>query len=124
MNRIVPLRAMTSLALIGSLIACASGDRDHDDLAADIERQVVAAHPDVHLERFARFYAHDGEGSVTAIYLFANEGHEPIIGKVGERRWTAREKLPLVNDGGCWVINVKYNVPRHQLVSVECNGVA
>ncbi len=101
------------------------GQRGQNEALADeIERQVVATHPEVALERFARFYALETDGSVTGIYLFANEGHNPARGTVGERRWAAPGELPLVYDGGCALLTLKYDVRRRRLNSVECNGDA
>ena len=92
--------------------------------STEIERQFAAAHPDVPLDRVARFYARERDGSIRAIYLFANEGYDPIEGKAGQSTWTSPDDLPLVFDGGCSVINVNYDPVNRKLKSVYCNGVA
>jgi hypothetical protein len=93
-------------------------------IAAKIELLVVASHPDLSLKRFARFYAREGDSSITGIYLFANEGQQPIEGKAGEVTWTTPDKLPAVEDGGCSVVTVKYDLRHDRLTGVECNGDA
>ena len=109
---------MLAVASLGA--GCAPAE-DPEALAAEIERQVVATHPDFSMERFARFYARESDGSITGVYLFANEGRQPPEGKTGEVKWTTRDKLPVVYDGGCAVVTVRYHLERKRLAGAECN---
>jgi hypothetical protein len=112
------------LILLGLAAACTPiADRDKA-LAAEIERQVAAAHPSLPMKRFARFYAHETDGSIRAVYLYANEGSEPILGKAGSVIWTTPDKLPVVYDGGCSVVTVTYDPGPKKLTGARCNGVA
>jgi hypothetical protein len=102
--------------------ACDRRASNDSATAAEIERKVIAAHPDLSMKRFAQFYARESSGTVTAVYLFANEGYQPPEGRAGQSTWTAPEKLPVVEDAGCAVITVKYDPSHQKLSSVACNG--
>jgi hypothetical protein len=108
-------------ALAGSF-GCAPPVGSDRATAAEIERQVVAAHHGLSLDRYARFYAREADGSVRAIWLFADKGHEPMVGKAGQSVWTAPGKLPVVEDGGCAVLTIRYDAAHKRPASVECNG--
>jgi len=102
--------------------ACSDSVPDDRALAAEIEGMVVSAHRDLNLDSYARIYAHLADGSVTGLYLFANKGMEPMAGHRGQVEWTTPEAIPVVNDGGCTVITVFYDVHAHRLSSVRCNS--
>lgn len=93
-------------------------------LSTAIEAQVIATHPEVELDRYARFYFHENEDYVIGTYLFANEASEPLEGRAGETYWVAPSDVPMVMDGGCSVFNVRYHLLTETLVSAFCNGDA
>lgn len=93
-------------------------------LSTVIEAQVIAAHPEVKLKRYARFYSQENEDYVVGTYLFANEGYEPLEGRAGETYWVEPSDVPMVMDGGCSVFNVRYHILTETLVSAFCNGDA
>ena len=107
MKRVALVIAFTLSAACGKASADAS-------LAVEIENKVVAARPDLPIARYARVYAHQPDGTVTAIYS----------GVGGTSRWTTPDKLPVIYDGGCGVLTVRYDQKRHRLIGVDCNGVA
>jgi hypothetical protein len=121
------MRGLRNSAIIGAcaLIAACDFSKSSDSvLASKIERQAIAAHPDFDVARYARFYSHGNAGFVSGIYLFANEGYEPYYGKTGHSYWVSSSDLPIVDDGGCSVINVNYNSLTKTLISFTCNGDA
>jgi hypothetical protein len=121
------MRGLRNSAIIGALaFLAASGFFKSSDsaLASKIERRVIAAHPDFDFARYARFYSRDNTGFVSGIYLFANEGYEPYYGKTGHSYWVSQSDLPVIDDGGCSVINVTYNSLTKTLISFTCNGDA
>lgn len=115
-------KAAAVVALAAFVAACGSPRASDAATAAEIERQVVAAHPGITLKRYARFYAREADGSVSGRYLFANEGYEPPEGKAGRVAWTTAAKLPIVEDGGCAVITVRYDPDQKRLTAFECNA--
>ena len=119
------IRFLATIAA-AALAACGQGESGFDSkaVAAEIEREVAARHPGAKPERHARFYARMADGSVRGIWAFANEGIDPIVGKAGEIVWTLPNDLPLINDGGCAVLNIEYDLERHSLRSFSCNGDA
>lgn len=120
MGRMLMISLM--LAPVVAVSACAPVGAGKQAVAREIERQVRSRHPDVPLERFARFYSFASDTVVRGVYVFANEGYEPIVGQVGEVKWTTLAGLPAISDGGCTVLNVEYDTAIGQLRTVECNG--
>lgn len=116
------IAAIVGFTVFGS--ACQKDDDTDKVLSSKIEKHLVAKHSDIDLKRFARFYAHENLGSVSAVYLFANPGYEPMEGEAGKVYWVSTEEMPEVMDGGCSVINLAYNKITDTLISVSCNGDA
>jgi hypothetical protein len=100
---------------------CGPAAPTDEALAAEIERQVQAAHPDIPLRRYARFYAWRENGAVEGVYSHADEGEEPMVGRVNEVVWTSPEDLPAIHDGGCAVISISFDAKSNRLRRVECN---
>jgi len=116
----------------------------------EIEKQVQLPKGARNIDNYARYYAAGPEGQVIGIYLLP-VGGSAVTGeceelmedmtsrpvpcpqlrfptddiKAGERRWLEdQQKLPLVNDGGCDVVNVLFNPTTRQIEQAICNGVA
>ena len=115
---------LSVLVVAAFTTSCGLPVENDNALATKIERKLIAKHPDIVLKRFARFYSHDSVGFVSAIYVFGNEGYEPIAGKAGQIYWVSPQNLPVVDDGGCSIINLSYHKWTGTLVSVACNGFA
>lgn len=73
------------------------------------------------IAHYSRFYAKLKTGEVRAVFI--EEAHDGL--PVGQRRWLADAKLlPVVFDGGCYVVTVVFD-PRAAIVTqAYCNGVA
>ena len=99
---------------------CGRTERD-SVIATEIERQVTAMRPDVKPHHYARFYAHDVLGSVRSIWVVP-EGYSPLFGRPGTTSWVAVADLPVINDGGCTVIEISYISLTNEVWSVECGG--
>ena len=105
-------------ALMGS--GCGASEPTNEAVVTEIERQFRAAHPEVELRRFARFYARQN-GAVEGVYSYADEGVEPMEGRVNEVVWTRLGDLPVIHEGGCGVISISFDVKSKKLHRVECN---
>jgi len=116
-----PKHILSFLAALIALGACRQALPSNDAVAARIERKVLSRHPDVHLERYARFYAHGPNASVQAVYVHANVGYEPIVGRSGETVWTTPDALPVIYDGGCSVLVIEYDAAADALQSFRCS---
>ena len=73
-------------------------------------------------EHYARYYAGVGTAdhkAVFATYVAVDPDHYPsgvhLVG-TGE--------IPMILDGGCAIIHVRYDVPSATVTSIRCNGVA
>ena len=116
-----PSYLLLSLVAAATVGGCRQSLPENGVLATRIERQVVASHPDVRLERYARFYAHGPNASIQAVYVYANVGYEPMYGRSGQTVWTTPAELPVISDGGCTVLNIEYDAVADALRSVRCN---
>jgi hypothetical protein len=103
-----------SLLCFLALAGCTPADRDAV-LANKIEREVVSVRTDVRLGQYARYYAHEQDGSVRAIYVLGGTD-------AGKSIWRSLEGLPSSADNGCTVLFVRYDVKREKLLNAMCDG--
>jgi hypothetical protein len=86
-----------------------------------IERDVRMPQEAGPLAAYHRYYAWrrraDGARKVVAVYVGARGGN-------GERRWVAETALPVIDDGGCDVISLSYDVASQRIEQIGCNGYA
>src|SRR3546814_10899191 len=77
------------------------------------------------LDDYARYYANDGN-EIVAIYISHVDPTNPYYDVPrGQRRWLADHRdLPLINDGGCSVVSVRYNPVTRTMDTPLCNGEA
>jgi len=83
-----------------------------------IEAKVVELPEGRSIKNYNRYYAgrlERGLYIVTAVYISGINGRAIIV-PYGE--------LPLVLDGGCDVIKIKYNLAEKSIISIRCNGSA
>lgn len=139
---------IASLVVQGCLQTPAS---NADKLFDEIEGQVQMPKKARDLAEYARYYAPSRGGKVQGVYLLPfpeptvglDQGCAEITGnsalrdvpcppapaqsevlKAGQRRWVSNERnLPLINDGGCRVINVQFDLKTRKVEEVTCNGI-
>ncbi len=71
------------------------------------------------LSDYERFYAvDDSSGKPVLVGVFV-ASHDKAGIKIVEHN-----KLPLILDGGCSIINVRYALDEKRMISIQCNGVA
>ena len=139
------------LALLLLLGSAPPEDSRRTETMDRIERLVRlpdGAHP---LDAYARFYADAGEGDVEAVYLIPIDfpgGPGETCSEVtldlelveapcdftapdwadvtaGERRWVdGVEQLPMISDGGCSVVEIRFDGVTGQVEQVACHGEA
>ncbi len=123
---------VSSLVLAFALASCETKEASKPEalsgdaaLSVSIEQQVRAQAPEHDLSTYVRLYTHGPEGNVDARYIYEHLGGMPERKwKSGKSYWVAAKEMPLIFDGGCAVINVRYHAPTRTLVSVHCNGDA
>ena len=120
MGRLLP----TPIAAVALLLLTACSGRSAEDagLAAKIERTFALAHPDVPLDQTARFYVRQPDSTVRGVYYVPDDSGETLAGRPGTVVWTTSDSLPDVSDGGCFVINVIFDVRADRLREVACYG--
>ena len=99
------------------------------------------------ISAYARLYAYAPDGGVSAIYVIPSERNaaacanelaleakdklevisfycQPPKGiSAGERRWVSNHRsLPIVDDGGCHFVDVRYDPATQKIDLVECHG--
>lgn len=95
-------------------------------IMARIERDVRLPEGAAPLDSYARHYAwqqgRDGRRKVVAIYVSAPLAHGS--GTPPGRDWVDDEAaLPMIDDGGCDVISLRYDLVGQRIEQVVCNGV-
>ena len=83
-----------------------------------IESEITELPDGRNLYSYHRYYAGRVEGKsyiVTGVFVNSHEAGVTIV---------LYEQLPLIFDGGCDVITVKYNLVEKRVVSMRCNGDA
>jgi hypothetical protein len=93
-------------------------------LAGSIEKQVLARNANLDLRRYARLYTHNATGNVEGTYLSPSIGGLSSKWEGGKSYWVDADEVPAVDDGGCAVISLLYNVRSEMLIFVSCNGDA
>ena len=72
------------------------------------------------LSHYKRFYAYGNDGDVLGLFL----GGDFVSDSAAKRQWVEDYKsFPLVSDGGCGVVNLRFNLKTSKSES-WCNGVA
>lgn len=71
------------------------------------------------LSDYERFYTvDDSSGKPVLVGVFV-ASHDKAGIKIVERN-----RLPIIADGGCSVVNVRYALDEKRMISIQCNGVA
>jgi hypothetical protein len=122
----LPLVLLLMLGVSGcGALAERPGSRAEDRLISTaIEKLVVAAHPEIEMKHYDRFYWRDLGGNVIGTYVLANDGLVQSPEEWGKSYWVSPHDRPIIMDGGCTVVNVRYDLANERLVSVSCNGEA
>jgi hypothetical protein len=120
------MRAVFATLIAALLVGCSEGaDAPNNSTMDLIERQVQLPEGAASLDDYARYYAHDGN-EIVAIYISRVDPTNPYYDVPrGQRRWLADHRdLPLINDGGCSVVSVRYNPVTRTMDIPLCNGEA
>lgn len=120
------LTLLATLALIGCGIAEPRKDSvatSDSVLATSIEGLVRTERSDLDVDKYIRLYTRDGPDDIEGLYLIPIDDL-PHGWKPGTSYWVKRSEFPIVMDGGCSVIEIRYNISSKTLVSVSCNGDA
>lgn len=108
-----------SLAIALTFVAtvAAAPLRQHDVLMNDIERQLQLPKRAQPLQDYDRFYALGPRGKrVIGVYVLSSNA--------GQRRWLEDyRKLPSILDGGCSIVNVRYDIAAKNIEAAFCNGL-
>jgi hypothetical protein len=70
------------------------------------------------LQEYSRYYTYGRDGEVIGIYAGR------YLAKNAERKWVSdARRLPVIMDGGCGVVNIRFDVKSKKAVA-WCNGDA
>ena len=113
---------MRWLCILSSLLlmtACSSADEQRQTmLMNEVETLVRLPNGAEPLNEYSRYYTYGHEGEVVAVYAGRYLATKP------ERKWvTDSRKLPVIMDGGCGVVNVRFDIRSKKAVT-WCNGEA
>jgi hypothetical protein len=77
------------------------------------------------LERYARYYATDGNRIVATYITLVDPDNCYYNLPVGQRRWLDDHRnMPAISDRACSIVNVIYNPKAPSSPEAFCNGVA
>lgn len=122
-------RVVLIAALVSTLPACqpqtppssaTSAANRETALVDEIESQVAMPKGSGPLKDYARFYAEAPAGKIVGLYIRGGNGNLPS----GARRWVRFEALPSIDDGGCSVVNIVFDLTTRKVEQVVCNGLA
>jgi hypothetical protein len=120
------MRVVFSGLIAALLVACSrDADAPNDSTMDLIERQVQLPEGTASLDDYARYYAKEGN-EIVAIYISHVDPTNPYYDVPrGQRRWLADHRdLPLINDGACAVVSVRYDPVTRTMDTPLCNGEA
>lgn len=89
-------------------------------LANEIESQVAMPKGAGPLKDYSRFYAEAPAGKIVGLYIRGGSGDLPA----GARRWVRFDALPGIDDGGCSVVNIVFDLATRKVEKAFCNGLA
>ena len=115
------MKMLLSMAM-ALLVANGSPEDTHQTASINsIEEQLKMPKGANTIAHYSRFYAKLETGEVRAVFI---EGAYDGL-RVGQRRWLADAKLlPVVFDGGCYVVTVLFDPRAGTVKQASCNGVA
>ena len=102
------LPALLALAVPGCSLS--SSDKIMDQVEASV-RMPPGSDP---LTHYRRYYYRDHRAIIGTYVLSSNPGRE----------WRAKDKMILVLDGGCGVVNVVFSIKDGRVTYTDCNSVA
>lgn len=139
-----------AIAAILLLAGCTTPEQDQRDKLTDlIESRVKLPEGAGRLANYARYYALDDKGNVVGVYAPGYQSPNPDLGceellanftsrevqcvwpkkgddlLAGQRGWVnGTNRLPIINDGGCGVVTLIYDLKRGLVKDIYCNGDA
>ena len=118
------MKGLTCLATL-ALTTCANTvERPHYRLVETIEEKVRLPGGANSLKDYARYYAMNGS-LVIGVYLkFVEVSNRHYDLPIGKTRWLDDyHDLPDVQDGGCSIVNVRFNAKTGSGPEASCNGI-
>ena len=100
------------IMLVLALTGCASSASDK--IMDQIEQSVRMPPGADTLQSYRRYYYHDDRAVVGTYVRSSKPGRE----------WRTKDKMIMVLDGGCGVVNVVFSIKDKRVTYTACNGVA
>jgi hypothetical protein len=138
----------SAVAVLSAILAACTNtaERRQSELMNQIEANVRLPAGSWPLKKYARYYAFDGHGGVSAVYFVHGDGaiekakafcsRGDVKGfpcgldpgtlrmvRDGNRAWLeSPEQFPAMSGGGCGEVEIHYSVDADRFDAVECNG--
>jgi hypothetical protein len=100
------------LALVLTATACAPSNADQ--LMDTVEARVRMPPGTGSLATYRRYYYRDGSVIIGTYMKSDHPGRE----------WRSKDKMMLVFDGGCAIVNVTFSITQERVLYIGCNGEA
>jgi hypothetical protein len=120
------MRRLTVTPITLLLVACSSAEeRQQRQVVQQIEQRVQLPANAEKLEKYARYYAMDGSRIVGTYITLVDPQNETYDLPVGQHRWIEDHRnLPVISDGGCMVVHVRYDPATQKVEQAFCNELA
>jgi hypothetical protein len=89
---------------------------DAPSIISDLERKIRLPSESGPLQSYDRYYFMHAP-RITGVYVRSKSG-------TGSARQVKEAELPSIQDGGCDVINLEFDIEQEEFIKLFCNGVA
>lgn len=117
-------RILTIAATVITFVVAGMASRAADHFVLDKAFVLRNIEPKISMPRgahvlasYKRYYANDGKQPGYIVATFIHDPSDPGVLIVPP------DQLPQVFDGGCDVLNLRYQLNSHRVLSLRCNGV-
>lgn len=115
---------MKTVAFIATMLlaGCVTAEDPHQAALMNvIEQQVRMPKEALALPSYGRFYTAADNGDIVGVYVAS--AHNDL--RVGQRRWVKDVyHLPAIDDGECFIVNVRFDQKAGKVIQTFCNGIA
>lgn len=119
------MKGLLLLSAVGLAAYPSAAERRRIKLMQLVENRVQLPKGAERLERYARYYAKNGDHIIAIYTTFSKPTERDFDLPVGHQRWLDDYRnLPAVLDGGCSTVKVLYDLKGRTAPEAFCNGEA
>lgn len=140
------LRLSSIIPLVLLQSSCADDRDENARMASAIDAALTLPDGAAPIDSYARYYSVRPDGKIQATYVVAASEDAPKPAdygcteitsddqlkdipcpaddspRAGDQRWVNSDEIPIVDDGGCLIINILYDPSSNRVEAADCNG--